>query len=155
MISDSERKKELERISGLGIVGAGGAGFPTGVKLNSKAEIIIANGAECEPLLHKDKELMAAAPATILDGIKKAMQLTGASRGIIAVKRKASEAVQALTPLVRPPISIHLLDDIYPAGDEIVWIPGYQPAHAFRLTEQAGQVILLRLERRTSTPEAT
>jgi tRNA(Ile)-lysidine synthase len=41
------------------------------------------------------------------------------------------------------------------AGDEIVWIPGYQLAHAFRLTEQAGQVILLRLERRTSTPEAT
>jgi Na+-translocating ferredoxin:NAD+ oxidoreductase RnfC subunit len=48
----------LDRIRAAGVVGAGGAGFPTYKKLDSKVEHIIANGAECEPLLAKDRETM-------------------------------------------------------------------------------------------------
>ena len=49
----------VDNIRDAGIVGAGGAGFPTHVKVNCKAEYVIANGAECEPLLRVDQQLMA------------------------------------------------------------------------------------------------
>ena len=49
-----------------GVVGAGGAGFPTCVKAKSEVEFLIANGAECEPLIHKDAELMRHFPREIL-----------------------------------------------------------------------------------------
>ena len=49
-----------------GVVGAGGAGFPTEVKAQSQVEFVIANGAECEPLIHKDAEIMKHFPAEIV-----------------------------------------------------------------------------------------
>ncbi|MGC9948890.1 MAG: hypothetical protein ABSF64_21185 [Bryobacteraceae bacterium] len=52
-----------EKLLACGVVGAGGAGFPTHVKAASRAEFAIANGAECEPLIHKDAELMKHFPA--------------------------------------------------------------------------------------------
>ncbi len=51
-------RQPADRIEELGIVGAGGAGFPTAVKLKTTVPCVIVNGAECEPLLHKDKELL-------------------------------------------------------------------------------------------------
>ena len=51
-----------EKIFDAGVIGAGGAGFPTYVKAKAKTEIVIANGAECEPLIHKDYELMLHLP---------------------------------------------------------------------------------------------
>ena len=52
-----------EKVRQAGVVGAGGGGFPTHVKLNAKAEVVIANGAECEPLLHKDAVIMEESAA--------------------------------------------------------------------------------------------
>jgi len=51
-----------EKLREYGVVGAGGAGFPTYVKAQSQVEYMIANGAECEPLIHKDAELMRHYP---------------------------------------------------------------------------------------------
>ena len=48
----------VEQIAEAGVVGAGGAGFPTHVKLAAKADTVLINAAECEPLLHKDKEVL-------------------------------------------------------------------------------------------------
>jgi Na+-translocating ferredoxin:NAD+ oxidoreductase RnfC subunit len=50
------------------VVGAGGAGFPTSVKASAEVEFVVANGAECEPLLHKDVELMKHFPAQVARG---------------------------------------------------------------------------------------
>ena len=58
-----------EKLRECGVVGAGGAGFPTYVKAQSQVEFMIANGAECEPLIHKDAELMKHFPAEILAGM--------------------------------------------------------------------------------------
>ena len=58
--------------------GAGGAGFPSHVKAGSSVEYVIANGAECEPLLHKDFELMVHYPERVVDGVSLLMQATGA-----------------------------------------------------------------------------
>ena len=64
-----------------GVVGAGGAGFPTAVKAAARVEFVIANGAECEPLLHKDAELMQHFPEEILSGLALMMQSVHARRG--------------------------------------------------------------------------
>jgi len=64
-----------------GVVGAGGAGFPTAVKLASRAETVILNAAECEPLLHKDKELLIHHWPEVRRGLEIAVERVGASRG--------------------------------------------------------------------------
>ena len=67
-----------EQLRECGVVGAGGAGFPTYVKAQSQVEFVIANGAECEPLIHKDAELMKHFPAEILAGMTSMMEAAGA-----------------------------------------------------------------------------
>src|ERR687884_1656609 len=79
-----------------GLVGAGGAGFPTYVKAQSQVEFMIANGAECEPLIHKDAELMKHYPAEILSGMTAMIEATGAKSGKFGVKTKNAEAIEAL-----------------------------------------------------------
>ena len=59
-----------DKIYNAGVVGAGGGGFPTHVKASSKVEFVLANGAECEPLIHKDYDLMKSFPTEIVGGMK-------------------------------------------------------------------------------------
>ena len=74
-----------ETLKEMGVVGAGGSGFPTHVKAASQAEFLLANGAECEPLLHKDFEIMCQYPKEILSGMALMMESTGARTGMPAV----------------------------------------------------------------------
>jgi len=111
MLSDQLRE--------AGVVGAGGAGFPTYVKAQSQVEYVIANGAECEPLIHKDAELMKHFPAQILAGMEAMIDATGARAGKFGVKSKNRESIEALQgsrPSER--IEFVLLGDFYPSGDE-------------------------------------
>jgi len=101
------------------VVGAGGAGFPTAVKSEAKVEFVIANGAECEPLVHKDVELMKNYPAEILSGLRQMMRATDARRGIFGLKEKNAEAVEAIRSHIgEAEIDMVLLGDFYPSGDE-------------------------------------
>lgn len=127
-----------ENLREWGIVGAGGAGFPAEVKCRAKAEMVIVNAAECEPLLHKDKELLKAFPSELLSGLSAVMKMTGASKGVIGIKEKYTDVIASLKPLLPANISIHLLGDFYPAGDEFVLVyavagrvipPGGLPIH--------------------------
>ncbi|AET67543.1 putative NADH:ubiquinone oxidoreductase, subunit RnfC [Desulfosporosinus orientis DSM 765] len=119
---------QMKEISGkvleAGVVGAGGAGFPTHVKLSAQAEIVIVNGAECEPLLKTDQQLAARYPDLLVKGLTLAMASTGAQKGIIALKAKYKEAIAALEPYIRNTegIEIAIMPDIYPAGDEVMTI---------------------------------
>ena len=63
----------LQKIQAGGVIGAGGAGFPTYVKLESQADVVIANGAECEPLLNKDQVLMQCSAPSLIGGMMLAM----------------------------------------------------------------------------------
>ena len=113
----------VESIRKSGIVGCGGAGFPAHVKAASKAEIVVANGAECEPLLHKDLELMMREPEAIVDGMKLLMSATGAQNGIIGVKKKYEDKVVGIkSALLGTDITIQFLGDYYPTGDEYVLV---------------------------------
>ena len=110
----------LEKIRLAGVVGAGGASFPAYIKLSSKVDIVIANGSECEPLIYTDKTLLAYYPEKVIAGLKIAMELTGATKGVIAIKEKNREAIDAVKNNLKncKDITLHLLDDYYPAGDE-------------------------------------
>ena len=108
-----------EKLRECGVVGAGGAGFPTYVKAQSQVEYLIANGAECEPLIHKDAEIMKHFPAEILAGMTTMMEAVGAKSGKFGVKTKNAESIDALKlNLKSGRIEFVLLEDFYPSGDE-------------------------------------
>jgi Na+-translocating ferredoxin:NAD+ oxidoreductase RnfC subunit len=102
-----------------GVVGAGGAGFPTYVKAQSRVEFVIANGAECEPLIHKDAEIMKHFAREIVAGMDLMLESTGAKTGKFGVKTKNAEAVEALKRhLKNDRMEFTMLGDFYPSGDE-------------------------------------
>ena len=106
-------------VRAAGVVGAGGAGFPTHVKLSGQARWAIANGAECEPLLEADRGLMTARADEIVQGLEQVASAVGAERKVIAVKEAYTEAIRALEEASKGSgIEFHLLGSYYPAGDE-------------------------------------
>lgn len=117
------------RVRDAGVVGAGGAGFPTHVKLSARAETVIVNGAECEPLLNVDQYLLARHAREVFGGLVAALVATGAKEGIVALKGKHRELLAELTTAAASwqaelpgPVRIHSLPDVYPAGDEHVLV---------------------------------
>jgi Na+-translocating ferredoxin:NAD+ oxidoreductase RnfC subunit len=108
-----------DKLKQLGVVGAGGAGFPSYVKANSQVELVLANGAECEPLLHKDYELMKCYPSEVISGMGLMMEATGARQGKFGIKEKNRDAGDAIrSQLGSKAIDMVLLGDFYPSGDE-------------------------------------
>src|ERR1035441_7320053 len=90
----------IGRLEELGIVGAGGGGFPTAVKFKAKVSLVIVNAAECEPLLHKDKELLQHHSEPFLRGLRAVMEMVGAREGAIGIKDKHHEIIAALERVV-------------------------------------------------------
>jgi Na+-translocating ferredoxin:NAD+ oxidoreductase RnfC subunit len=113
-----------ETVKQCGVVGAGGAGFPTHVKLQASADIVIINGAECEPLLCSDEFLMERDAERLVRGTGYIMRSCGAEKAYIALKEKHVEAVRALRSALAPcdDMELYLLEDVYPAGDEVVLV---------------------------------
>lgn len=107
-----------------GVVGAGGAGFPSYGKLNENADTIILNCAECEPLLKLHRQVLQKYAREILTAMTAVCQAVGAEQAIVAVKpsyRAAVAAVEACLPDFKK-VRIGLLPEVYPAGDEVVTI---------------------------------
>ena len=109
----------LDRIREAGVVGAGGAGFPTHVKLDTQTEYLIANGAECEPLLRSDRRIMEKNACDIVRAMLAVAEHTGAEKLVIATKSHYENAVEALKKaIVGTNITLHLMKSTYPSGDE-------------------------------------
>jgi Na+-translocating ferredoxin:NAD+ oxidoreductase RnfC subunit len=109
----------IDRIREAGIVGAGGAGFPAHVKLDCKTEYLIANGAECEPLLRVDRRIMERYARDIVRAIGAVAEHTGAKQAVIAVKIRYEGAVAALSDAAAGTgVGLHLMKSTYPSGDE-------------------------------------
>ncbi len=112
----------VDTIYEAGIVGAGGAGFPTHVKL--KAQIadgyIVANCVECEPVLHHNIKMIEEKPEFLVKGIRYAMKATGAKKAYIAIKDKHPKAIDSLEKYLKGYSDIELkrFKDIYPMGEE-------------------------------------
>lgn len=107
-----------------GIVGAGGAGFPSYAKLSDKADTIVLNCAECEPLLKLHRQVMQKYAREILTALDAVRTAVGADRAIVAIKPSYKKAVDAVKTALADfsKIEIGLLPEVYPAGDEVVTI---------------------------------
>lgn len=114
----------LEAIELAGIVGAGGAGFPAHVKFNVDLDggVVIANAAECEPVLKHNVAYMESSAEQIVKGLKYVMEITNASRGLIAIKPKYKMACSVFEKHIKTDnqVELGILPDMYPAGDERV-----------------------------------
>jgi len=124
LYTPEEIKKSVRE---AGVVGAGGAGFPAYVKYNAHVDTVIVNAAECEPLLKVDQQLAAREPEKLLKGLELACIATGASRGIVGIKGKYKKAISSIENVLKTgsfsvPITVHLLKNYYPAGDEHVLV---------------------------------
>ncbi len=117
----SDFSAEFSRnLRGAGVVGAGGAGFPSYVKAQGRAEYALVNAAECEPLLNKDQKILEYFHAQVFDGLELLMKAVGAKQGIIGIKKKHEKLVTRLeeTANGRKNISVLKMGDYYPVGDE-------------------------------------
>lgn len=117
-----EEGSKLDMVKAAGVVGMGGAGFPTGVKLGTNLEggYILINAAECEPGLKHNVMQIENECDKVVRGVKYCMEISNAAKAIFAIKKKNEKAVQTLKEALKdePAISIHLLPDIYPMGEE-------------------------------------
>ncbi len=121
------REDIVDKVRAAGVVGAGGAGFPTHIKLQFEVQEVLGNGASCEPLLASDPYLMLNQPGPVLDGLLTVMECTGSETGTICLKSKYAAAVSVLKDKVAENgyagrISVFELDDFYPAGDEFILV---------------------------------
>ena len=107
-----------EKIFNAGVVGAGGAGFPAHVKAKSKVEFVLANGAECEPLIHKDYELMLHFSKEICRGLDLLIERTNAKKGYFGIKEKNEKVISAIKKHLNGKTELTKLGDFYPSGDE-------------------------------------
>lgn len=115
----------IKKIFDAGVVGAGGAGFPTHIKLNCSVEYLIINGAECEPLLETDKYLMRTESNKIIKAIEEVAGEIQAKRMIIGLKSKYKEEIKVLKKTIEQlnsRVELFLLDNFYPAGDEQILV---------------------------------
>jgi NADH:ubiquinone oxidoreductase subunit F (NADH-binding) len=127
----AERREIIPVLAASGLLGRGGAGFPVARKWSTVAErgagaaVVLANGAEGEPLSAKDRTLMATRPHLVLDGAELAADAVGADRIVVYVGAEHADARAALTvalaeraPERRLPVSLVVAPPTYVAGEE-------------------------------------
>ena len=124
---DMEAAAIRAAIRAAGMVGLGGAAFPTHVKLSPPREYpidtVILNGAECEPFLTSDYRLMLEQPEAVLEGLLIIMKAVGAARGIVAIEDNKPTALAKMTAVSRAKgIEVSSLDTRYPQGAEKVLV---------------------------------
>lgn len=114
----------LQAVQDSGMVGLGGAGFPTHVKLKTPPEhpidTLVVNGCECEPYLTTDHRLMLEHPRDLLNGVQIAMRIVGAKKTLIGIEDNKMDAIQTLREHTRglDAIQIVAVDSKYPQGSE-------------------------------------
>ena len=123
-VEEMTAQEKVDAVRKAGVVGMGGAGFPTAVKLApkdpEKIEYIIVNGAECEPFLTSDYRRMVENPELVVEGLKLVLGLFPNAKGIIAIENNKPEAIKIMSELVKgeEKISVQELLTKYPQGGE-------------------------------------
>ena len=132
-----------------GIVGLGGAGFPTNVKLTpkdeSKIDYVIVNGAECEPYLTCDYRMMIEEPERLVGGLKVMLQLFENAKAVIGIENNKPKAIETLRALVKdePKITVEPLRTKYPQGGErsLIYAVTGREINSYMLPADAGCVV--------------
>ena len=113
----------VKQVKEAGVVGAGGAGFPAHFKYNVKVDTVLANGAECEPLLSKDEAIMRHYPEEVQKGVELVAEAVGASRRVLGIKGKHKQIIgQFKRIFAGSKTELFEMGDYYPAGDEYVLV---------------------------------
>lgn len=118
------REEKIALIREAGVVGMGGACFPTFIKVNppadKKIDVCIVNGAECEPYLTSDHRVMIEAPVPVLEGLKLIMGILGVDKGYIGIEENKPEAIKVMRSLSKDyeGIEVKVLKTKYPQGSE-------------------------------------
>ena len=132
-----------------GVVGMGGAGFPTFIKLSpkepDKIDYVIANCAECEPYLTSDYRRMMEEPEKLIEGLKIMLRLFDNAKGILAVEENKPDAIALLKKLTKdePKISVKPLKTKYPQGAEraIIYATTGRAINSSKLPADAGCIV--------------
>ncbi len=113
-----------EAIFEAGVIGAGGAGFPTHIKLAAQMDYLVINGAECEPLIYTDYQLMEHYGEEMVIVIRQLLQALCIKKAVWGIKKKHSSLIAKLRTMTSSDENIEIcaLDNIYPAGDELTLI---------------------------------
>ncbi len=112
-----------ELMKAAGIIGAGGAGFPSYAKLAGGADTLLVNGAECEPLLYTDYIILKRELSMVLSGIRAVLEGTGISRAVLAIKEHTAKRLSFKDgEKLDTGITVKVLSDVYPLGDEVALI---------------------------------
>ena len=148
--ADALSKEEIiEKIKEAGIVGMGGAGFPTHVKLSpkepDKIEYVIANCAECEPYLTSDYRRMIEEPHKLVEGLKIILRLFDNAMGILAVEDNKPDCIKILKDLTKDEkrILVKELKTKYPQGSErhLIYATTKRAINSSQLPSDAGCVV--------------
>ncbi|MGL5521010.1 MAG: electron transport complex subunit RsxC, partial [Cetobacterium sp.] len=120
---NSTKEELLKAIRSKGIVGLGGAAFPTHVKLNPpadvKIEVLLLNGAECEPYLNSDNRVMIEEPSKVIEGIKIMKHILNVDSAVIGIEDNKPEAIEAMRKACQGTnIEVMPLKTMYPQGGE-------------------------------------
>ena len=148
-LAEMTREEIIERIKEAGIVGMGGAGFPTYIKLSpkepEKIDYVIANCAECEPYLTSDYRRMLEEPEELVDGMKVYLKLFENARGILAVEDNKPDCIELLKGVTKDEsrISVKALKTKYPQGAErqIIYAATGRAINSSMLPADAGCVV--------------
>jgi len=117
-----------EKIAAAGVVGAGGAGFPTAMKMAVGADSLIINGAECEPLIFTDYHILRTQREVVFAGARAIMEATGIRTAYLAIKAHTAQRFQVSDgDELAPHIQVAVLPNVYPMGDEVILT--YQVLH--------------------------
>ncbi len=143
------REEKIELIKEAGIVGMGGAGFPTFIKLSpkepEKIEYVIVNCAECEPYLTSDYRKMMEEPEKLISGLKVSLSLFDNARGILAVEDNKPDCIELLKKLTKdePKITVKALKTKYPQGSErhLIYATTGRAINSSMLPADAGCVV--------------
>ena len=143
-----------ERIAQAGIVGQGGAGFPTAAKLNPPPNqhpisLFILNGCECEPYLTRDYRFMVEQPEEVLSGLRLLMQAVGCQKAVVAIEDNKPRAIESMQRALAGDvhITVRRLKTLYPQGAEKMLVqavtgrkvpPGKLPFHLGIVVVNAG-----------------
>lgn len=115
----------LNKIYMAGVVGAGGAGFPTHIKLNCKVDYLIVNAIECEPLLKTDQYIMRTKSYEIIKAIEEIGRLVEAKHIFIGIKEKYKKEIETLKAAINDlnsKVKLYFFESVYPAGDEQILV---------------------------------
>lgn len=148
-VSQLSKEEVLERIKNAGIVGMGGAGFPTHVKLSpkepEKIDYVIANCAECEPYITADYRRMLEEPEKLIEGMRIVLSLFDNAKGIFGIEDNKPDCIKLLSDLVKeePRMEVKALKTKYPQGSErqLIYATTKRAINSTMLPADAGCIV--------------